>query len=197
MTRWWWVRHAPVIGNDGCLYGQTDMSCDCGDRDAFAGLARKLPKDAVWITSPLKRTIMTADAIRDAGLGGPPAIVEPLLMEQNFGDWQGKKYSDVVRHRMWIAAAAHTPPGGENFIAVMARVRRAIEHFNLVYAGRDLIAVVHGGTIKAALGLALELEPELALAFSVDNLSLSIMERFSEAGSSHDWRVVTVNQPPN
>jgi alpha-ribazole phosphatase len=197
LTRWWWIRHAPVVGNNGCLYGQTDMSCDCSNRPAFEALARKLPKDAVWLTTPLKRTVMTADAIRAAGLDGPEPVVEPLLIEQNFGEWQGKKYSEVVRHRMWIAAAEHTPPGGENFVEVMARVRRAVERLTLVHAGRDIVAVAHGGTIKAALGLALELPPELALAFSVDNLSLSIMERFSEAGSSHDWRIVTVNQPPH
>ena len=24
-TRWWWVRHAPVTVNNGCVYGQTDL----------------------------------------------------------------------------------------------------------------------------------------------------------------------------
>jgi alpha-ribazole phosphatase len=31
------------------------------------------------------------------------------------------------------------------------------------HAGRDVIAVAHGGTIRAALGLALGLDPEASL----------------------------------
>ena len=57
LTRWWWVRHAPVTVNNGRCYGQTDVPCDCSNDAAFAGLARRLPKDAVWVTSPLQRRL--------------------------------------------------------------------------------------------------------------------------------------------
>src|SRR5580698_6592435 len=32
-TRWWWVRHAPVRDDGGCIYGQKDMTCDTSDRE--------------------------------------------------------------------------------------------------------------------------------------------------------------------
>ena len=73
-TRWWWVRHAPVTVNDGRCYGQTDVACDCTDAAAFAALARMLPEDAVWVTSTLKRTHLTATAIVRAGLAGPACL---------------------------------------------------------------------------------------------------------------------------
>ena len=38
--------------------------------------------------------------------------------------------------------------------------------------------------------------PEVALAFSIDKLSFTLIERFAEPGRSHDWRVVAVNRLP-
>ena len=61
-TRFWWVRHAPVA-HEGRIYGQKDMPCDCTDTAVFTGLARQLPRDAVWVTSNLRRTHETARAI--------------------------------------------------------------------------------------------------------------------------------------
>src|SRR3546814_4259069 len=63
MTRWWWIRHAPVIGQDGRLYGTLDVDCDCTDAALFRALAARLPDDAVWIVTPLRRTRATAAAI--------------------------------------------------------------------------------------------------------------------------------------
>ncbi len=208
VTRWWWVRHAPVTINDGRCYGQTDHPCDCSNEAAFAGLARRLPKDAVWVTSPLKRTHMTASGIVRAGLPGPDpipgprVIVESDLIEQHFGEWQGMRYSDLAAargeawHRLWLAPAHEAPPGGESFVQLLGRVHRAIQRLTAEHAGRDIIAVTHGGTIRAALALALGLEPEPALAFSIENLSLTRIEHFATPGIAHGWRVTAVNHSP-
>ena len=78
-TRWWWVRHAPVIGVDGLIYGSNDVACDVSDVARIKALAGALPEDAVWITSHLSRAIDTARAISEAGHKMPePAIEEDL-----------------------------------------------------------------------------------------------------------------------
>ena len=207
-TRWWWVRHAPVTVNDGRCYGQTDFPCDCSDDAAFAALARVLPREAVWITSNLQRTYLTAAAIVRAGLPGPDPIpgpgvlMEPELAEQNFGDWQGIRYTDLPHkqgegyHRFWLAPAHVAPPGGESFVALVERVTRAIRRLTREHQGRDIIAVTHGGTIRAAIIEALGLSPEAALAINIDNLSLTCLDHFAEAGGGHPWRVAAINQPP-
>ncbi|HEY0442360.1 MAG TPA: histidine phosphatase family protein, partial [Xanthobacteraceae bacterium] len=87
-------------------------------------------------------------------------------------------------------------PEGESFVAMMQRVGGAIRRLSKEHEGRDIIAVAHGGTIRAALAEALELAPEAALAFSIENLSLTRSERFDGGGLGHGWRVVGVNQPP-
>jgi alpha-ribazole phosphatase len=208
VTRWWWVRHAPVTVNNGRCYGQTDVPCDCSNDAAFAALAKLLPRDAVWVTSPLQRTHMTASGIVRAGLPGPDpipgpdVIVEPDLIEQHFGEWQGVPYAELAERngnlwpRFWLAPAHHAPPGGESFIDLLARAHPAILRLSDEHAGRDVIAVTHGGTIRAALALALDLAPEATLAVSIDNLSLTRIEHFPGANVAHPWRVAAVNQAP-
>lgn len=188
--------------------GRLDLSCDCTETPLFTGLAEQLPRDAVWVTSDLRRTHETAAAIIRAGLPGPHPIPGPEaiamadLAEQNFGDWQGLTYEELSRsrngefHRFWHAPAHHAPPGGESFLAVAARVSRAIHRLLDTHPGADIIAVAHGGTIRAALGLALGLDPEAALAVSIDNCSLTRIDRIDGPGMGHGWRVVTVNRLP-
>lgn len=76
-------------------------------------------------------------------------------------------------------------------IDVCARVGRGLDRLAETYAGQDMIAVSHGGAIRAALAHALRIHAETALHFSIQNLSLTILERLEEG-----WRVVTVNELP-
>ena len=86
-------------------------------------------------------------------------------------------------------------PGGKTF-SPSSRVSRAVHQLLETYAGRDVIAVAHGGTIRAALALALDLDPEAALAFTIENCSITRIDRTDGPGMGHGWRVVRVNQPP-
>ena len=101
-----------------------------------------------------------------------------------------------------MTPAHAVPPGGESFAHLMARVGEAITEINRDYRGRDIVCVAHGGTIRAALGLALGLPPERALNFTIDNVSLSRIDHFAGALGSHapeepeSWRVSLVNFPP-
>ena len=103
-TRLWWIRHAPV-DHGGRIYGQQDLSCDCSEAANFSGLAEQLPRDAVWVTSNLRRTHQTARAIIRAGLPGPESIPGPEalviddLAEQHFGVWQGLAYEELHQRR--------------------------------------------------------------------------------------------------
>ena len=75
------------------------------------------------------------------------------------------------------------------------RVRGAIERINVEQAGKDVIAVAHGGTIKAAVGLALGGLPEKGLAFDIDNCSVTRLDHIASGGHS-SWRLPMVNQQP-
>ncbi len=201
-TRFWWVRHAPVRGDGGRIYGQRDISCDCSDGVVFEALAQTLPKNAVWITSNLVRTKETAAAIRTAGhpdACAPVALAE--FAEQNLGDWQGLDRAQFFRDRRpspssyWFNDPGERAPNGESFVDLVERTRAGIETTIAAHRGRDVIVVAHGGTIRAALGVALGLPPSGMLSFMTDNCAiteLDLLERDSDRG----WRVMTVNYRP-
>ena len=87
ITRWWWVRHAPVREDGGCIYGQKDLGCDTSDRVVFDAVGKILPRDAIWYASNLKRTHQTADAIWAAGFPKPAKMTihrgELVLDQEN------------------------------------------------------------------------------------------------------------------
>jgi len=206
VTRWWWIRHAPVTEDGGCIYGQRDLPADVSDTAAFKALAGCLPREAFWVTSNLMRTHQTAAAIVAAGpeifqTAVEPAV-EPDLAEQHFGEWQGRDRAEVYqqhghRHGLWLAPAEVTPPGGESFVALTKRVSRAVERMTDENEGADIVAVAHGGTIRAALGMALGTTPERALAFSTDNLSLTRIDHVRAPDVGGAWRVVATNLSPH
>jgi broad specificity phosphatase PhoE len=199
-TRWWWVRHAPVRDDGGNIYGQKDIACDTSDREVFEAVAKILPRNALWYASSLMRTHQTAEAIWDAGFPRPAAMTkDAAFAEQNLGQWQGMNRAAFIASRPvgshWFADIGQPAPGGESFMDLYDRVRGAIERINLDHAGEDLIAVAHGGTIKAAIGLALGGQPEKGLAFDIDNCSVTRLDHFASAARSI-WRLPMVNQQP-
>jgi broad specificity phosphatase PhoE len=199
-TRWWWVRHAPVREDNGCIYGQEDLGCDTSDRVVFTAVGKILPRDAVWYASHLKRTHQTADAIWAAGFPRPATMQqEAALAEQHLGEWQGMNRAAFLARlpagSHWFADIDEPAPGGESFMDLYNRVRGAIDRITIEQAGKDVIAVAHGGTIKAAVGLALGGQPEKGLAFDIDNCSVTRLDHIAAAGGNV-WRLPMVNQQP-
>ena len=206
-TRWWWVRHAPVVGVNGVIYGSNEVDCDVSDAAHFKALALALPKDAVWFTSHLSRAKKTAlainEAISEGGLFFDGPAIEEDLVEQNFGDWQGlswdkmREKDTVAYEAFWEDPTRMRPPGGESFTDLIGRTGDVIGRLTVEHQGRDIVAVAHGGTIRAALSIALGLEPEQGMALSIDNLSISVLEHVEEGllrGAGGVWRVCGVNQ---
>ena len=70
----------------------------------------------------------------------------------------------VGTHTLWFAPAIERAPNGESFVDLFERVTPAIDGLTAEHRGRDIVAVTHGGTIRAALALALGLDPQAALS---------------------------------
>lgn len=208
VTRWWWIRHAPVTGHGGRIYGQEDYPADLSDTATFAALAALLPAEPVWVTSHLRRTRDTAAAIAAARAGGsaPNSLTEPGIAEQHVGAWHGLTYDElnalrgVAADDLGLWPANERAPDGESFLDVMARVGSAVARLTAAYCGRDIVAVAHGGPIRAALAIALGIEAERAMSFAIDPCSLTRLDHIHDGtgGSGRAcWRVVAVNLPPN
>jgi broad specificity phosphatase PhoE len=201
-TRFWLIRHALVEENARLIvYGTMDVAlCPhtlAAQAPMYAALARRLPRPAAWLVSPLSRTRRTAAAIFRAGYAAQPLTTEPGLIELAFGAWQGQAHADVAAqltmpaHGFWPLAGAERPPGGESMADGIARLGATMERLADAYPGQDVVAVSHGGAIRAALAHAVGLSADNALHFSIENLSLTRLDR-----TPRGWRVACVNELP-
>jgi alpha-ribazole phosphatase len=195
VTRWWWVRHAPVPGPEDLIKGKLDLACDTSDTATFAAVAARLPAGAVTVTSSRLRCRQTYAALVAAGLSAAPPAIEPDFDEQDFGTLAGRTWTELgdgPELEAYWRDPANTPlPGGESFAQLVARVGPAIARIGVQSAGRDIVAVAHGGTIRAALAVALAITPAQALLFGVSTVSLTRIDAVNRA-----WRVVYANRPP-
>ena len=201
VTRWWWVRHAPVPNPEARCYGQSDKDCDVSNRALFEHQAKLLPRGAVWYSSNLLRARKTAEHLAQAGADMGQLEIEPDLAEQHFGDWQGLTYVEIAEkhgnnHLFWLAPPEHCPPGGESFVDLRDRTVRSIDRLTAEHRGRDIVATAHGGTIRAALAHAFDLHPEAAVRFEIENVSVTLIEHFEQADPAHAWRVAFTNYMP-
>lgn len=204
VTRWWWVRHAPVVDAHLLrLSGQEDVAADVSDTAAFKALAPHLPTGAVWVTSHLQRTTQTAEALWAAGAERIVPQVEPAFAEQAFGDWTGCTWAELGERAdakaFWQDPASVAPPGeaSESFADQCARVADRIDALTKTFASRDIVCVAHAGSIRAAVALALGLTPAQALGLDVKNLGLTRLDHIStglRTKRGGNWRVVALNQ---
>lgn len=183
-TELWLVRHAPVDGPRGIIHGPA-APADTSDAAALAALRAALPQDALAVCSPARRTFETAVAL------GLDPVKQTLFREQDFGSWTGRRHDDLVAELgdayrdFWKSPAGNAPPGGESFVDQISRTVAALA----ALPSGDAVLVVHSGTIRAALAIALDLSPEAALRFVIDPLSLTRIDRLKEG-----WRVGAVNR---
>jgi alpha-ribazole phosphatase len=180
----WLVRHAVVDSIEGTIH-PSHAPADLSDRTHLEAVRRRLPQDAVSYASPSQRTLDTARAL------GLDPVLMPEFSEQDFGDWTGRRHDDLAAIRgasyaeFWKDPARSRPPGGESFEDQVARVRDGL---GKIAAGPATL-VVHSGTIRAALCVALDIPPQAALRFVIHPLSITRIDRLR-----NDWRVVSVNQ---
>ena len=201
-TNFWLIRHALVEENARAfLYGVMDVPlCETTlleQAPMYQALARRLPPAADWIVTPLSRTRRTAETIFAHGYPAAPLQVEPDLIEQSLGEWQGLPHHELPprlalpKHAFWPLAGHEQPPGGETMLDVIGRVGSAIERLAETHAGRDVVVVSHGGAIRGAVAHALQIGPDNALHLSIHNLGLTRLEH-----SRDGWRVICVNELP-
>ena len=160
-------------------HGQTPMSVQkryAGRTDApltevgvqqAAAAAKRLASAGlgVIVTSPLLRTVQTAQAV--AAVTGAAVVTDDGFRETDFGAWEGLTFAEV-RERWpaeisaWLADPDVAPPGGESFTDVSARVTAALDRVLAARAGQTVLIVSHVTPIKMLVAAAL-LAPPAAL----------------------------------
>lgn len=120
----------------------------------FAESYAQTPWQGVFC-SPLQRAILTATPLC-AKIGVQPEL-RPNLREIGYGEWEGQSVESVSRdfrddYLKWSADPAwNAPTGGENGVAIAARVLETIEEIKERFSNGNVLIVSHKATIRIAL----------------------------------------------
>lgn len=145
------MRHPKPAVPPGLCYGQSDVALADGWQDVLAANVDELAGIDRIITSPLARCREPAEWL--ARRLAVPVMEEPRLMELNFGEWEGRFWTDFdgPESRAWAADFVHrAPPGGESLTALADRVRAVVTESAPGYP----LLVTHGGPIRVLRALA-------------------------------------------
>lgn len=185
------IRHAPTEWNAAKrLQGRTDVALSA---DGIAA-AKAWRADRTWdqyrvLASPLKRAQETARLLFPAR----DIVLDPRLMEMDFGAWEGRSLSDL---RATPGAAAEErenlgldfcAPGGETPRQVQARLQPLLNE--IAAAGVPTVIVTHKAVLRALLSLATgwtflgkppaKIRPDTAHLFRLDSAGKLSVERMN------------------
>ena len=132
--------------------------------------------------SPLKRTVQTAEAVSKF-VNFTFMKTEKNLIEQNFGDWAGKKISDVWqeldhnknKHNFSFTCPETCPPNGDSYLDQCKRAARYIDKFNFEDK-KSVVFITHSGMIKAILAHILDIDPDKSMSIEISYLSLTFID---------------------
>jgi probable phosphoglycerate mutase len=112
--------------------------------------------DAVY-ASPLERTRETAAPIGRAV--GQRVRVDKGLLECEFGEWTGRKLSELNKLPEWQTVQRYPSgfrfPGGESFSEMQQRMVATLDRLGAAHRGKAVVLVSHADPIKAAVAHAL------------------------------------------
>ena len=188
-TRLILVRHGETTHSIGNKFaGRVDIPLTDHGQEQARHVGERLarserPIDAV-VTSPLIRCRQTWESIRAGGGEAFDAVsftTADELVELDFGDWDGRDFSDVYAEYGNDVFAAVTdinfrPPGGENAIDVDRRVQSIRERILREYSNRTVLVVTHMTPVLSVLRWALSAGPSYMFIQTIDTASISVVD---------------------
>jgi broad specificity phosphatase PhoE len=141
---------------------------------------------AIAFCSPLRRAQLTAAMVHKATPLGE-IITDPDLREIDFGRWEGLTFAEIAagdselvkRWAVWAPDFAF--PDGELTADFLRRVQAAGERL----AAREeetVLAIAHGGVVRALICHLLRLPARNYLLFDVKPARLTVIDCFPEGG---------------
>jgi probable phosphoglycerate mutase len=151
----------------------------CHQAQALVGYLQQQPVDAVY-SSPLERCLETADPF--AAQRGLPVVIEPGVIEVDYGGWQGADLRELSKLPEW-SQVQHYPsifrfPGGETLREVQARGVAAIERIRTDHPDQVVAIFSHGDMIRTALAHYLGVPLDLFQRIAIATASVSVLGFF-------------------
>ena len=173
------VRHGQTLWNKQYRFqGRTNIQLTEAGKKQVGDLAVRLsswPPDVIF-TSPLDRAVFTAGTIASQFNMSP--VIIPELEEINFGSWEGKSF-DYLRaehyeqYSRWLEDPFFNPPqDAETWPQIEARLTVAA-NILMTCPQKRIIAVTHGGVIRAMWSVILGRDPHEAWFSDIPNCSMT------------------------
>jgi probable phosphoglycerate mutase len=177
----WLLRHGETEWSlSGAHTGRTDIPLTENGKHKAELLGRYLAGHpfAMVLSSPMQRARETC---RLAGFADP--IVDPNLCEWNYGDYEGRKTSEIRAERPDWSLWADGVPNGESIEQVAARAEAVLARVSA--ADGDVALFAHGHVLRILTARWLGLDPAAARLFALGTASISTL------GWERDTRVIT------
>ncbi len=173
------IRHGESVWNlENRFTGWVDV--DLSDRGVLeaksAGQKLKGQHFDALFTSVLTRAKRTAElALQEAGIAELPTQRDQALNERHYGDLQGLNKDDIGRQygleqlKVWRRSYDIPPPNGESLKMTQERVLPYYhDHIEpLLKAGKDVLVVAHGNSLRALVMHIEGMSPEQILETNI------------------------------
>lgn len=148
-TRVHLVRHGATVWNEEHrIQGGRDIPLsDVGIKQAqeLSDKLREIEIDVVC-TSTLERAMQTAEiALLDETI---PVHTHSGLNERNYGEYEGRLFSDVEKAFGEGATNSRNPLGGETREEFILRVDNTFDELISLHSGKNILLISHGGVIQ-------------------------------------------------
>ncbi|HEV7951510.1 MAG TPA: histidine phosphatase family protein, partial [Glaciihabitans sp.] len=138
------------------------------------------------LTSPLQRAQRTAE------LAGLKAEIDPLLVEWDYGGYEGRTTRDIRRELgyNWSAFThgvirGETP--GETVEEVAARASRVLTRVLPALAEGNVALIAHGHFLRILTAVYLRLAPRFGAQITLDAGSVSVLSYYREQPAIVSW----------
>mgnify|MGYP006151047733 CR=1 FL=1 len=181
------IRHSSLAVPRGMCYGFSNIDVSHNFSLEADWLKSELAgfEPQLVVTSPLQRCLKLSVEVFDK-----PIKVENHLKEVNYGDWEGKTWSDinVEGDNLWMYQNINNcPPNGESFSQLQKRVVKVLD--KVLEAEQERIAIVcHGGVIRSVLSHLLSTPLDKTRSFHIHYVGFVKFMKTDEG-----WRLSELN----
>lgn len=170
----YFVRHGQTVWNvEDKICGATDSPLTEKGRMQAKEVAEQILKEGIHIDkiiySPLSRARDTAMEI--SGVIGVPAVMEPLLIEQNFGKWEGTSPRNAAEFMEAKGCFAQNYEGGESMLRLCQRIYNLIDRIKMD-SEQVYLLVAHNGISRTVESYFRDMTNEEYASFGVKNCEI-------------------------
>ena len=170
----YFVRHGQTVWNvENKICGAMDSPLTEFGREQARETGKNILAEGIKadeiLTSPLSRAADTAQLISE--MTGIPCRVEPRLIEQNFGKWEGtpRNGEDFKRAKEDFVCSYE---GGESMLRLAQRIYNLLDDIKAEADEKTYILVAHNGIARVVQSYFTDMTNEEYAAFGVKNCAV-------------------------